>query len=91
LKPKPTQTQTLLRPTSPQQQTARVLRKLLPGSKLRACLLNKATAAGSDLSKVDILIANPLRLRALVEEGKVDLSHVSARHRHAVVQMRGLL
>lgn len=33
-------------------QTARVLRKLLPGTKLRACLLNKATAAGSDFSKV---------------------------------------
>lgn len=36
-------------PTAPQ--TARVLRKLLPGTKLRACLLSKATAAGSDFSK----------------------------------------
>ncbi|KIY97098.1 DEAD-box ATP-dependent RNA helicase 57, partial [Monoraphidium neglectum] len=58
-------------------QTARVLRKLLPGTKLRACLLSKATAAGSDFAKVDILVANPLRLRTLVEDGKMDLSHLS--------------
>ena len=58
-------------------QTARVLRKLLPGTKLRACLLSKATAAGSDFSKVDILVANPLRLKALVEGGRVDLSRLS--------------
>jgi ATP-dependent RNA helicase DDX52/ROK1 len=33
-------------------QTARVLKRLLPGTKLKACLLSKATAAGSDFSKV---------------------------------------
>lgn len=29
--------------------------------------------------QVDILIANPLRLRTLVEEGKVTLAHVRGR------------
>ena len=57
-------------------QTARVLKQLLPGAKLRACLLSKATAAGSDLTKVDVLVANPLRLKVLSEEGRVDLSQV---------------
>jgi ATP-dependent RNA helicase DDX52/ROK1 len=58
-------------------QTARVLRQLLPGSKLRACLLSKSTAAGSNMGAVDVLVANPLRLKVLVEEGRVDLAQVS--------------
>lgn len=57
-------------------QQARVLKLLLPGSGARACLLTKATAAGSDLGKVDILLANPLRLVHLLEEGKVELDQV---------------
>lgn len=57
-------------------QTARVLKLLLPGSGLRCCLLNKNSAVGSDFSKVDVLVANPLRLKGLVEDGKIDLSKV---------------
>lgn len=57
-------------------QTGRVLKLLLPGLRLRASLLSKATAAGSDFSKVDILLANPLRLGAMADEGKLDLSQV---------------
>lgn len=33
-------------------------------------------AGSSDFSKVDVLIANPLRLKVLEEQGKVDLSKV---------------
>lgn len=58
-------------------QTARVLKLLLPGSGLRCCLLNKSSATGSDFSKVDVLVANPLRLKGLVEDNKIDLSKVS--------------
>ncbi|GLI66727.1 hypothetical protein VaNZ11_010667 [Volvox africanus] len=54
-------------------QQARVIKLLLPGTGLRACLLSKATATGSDFTKVDLLLANPLRLVNLVEEGKVAL------------------
>lgn len=57
-------------------QQARCLKLLLPGSGLRGSLLSKATAAGSDFSKVDILLANPLRLLSLIEAKKVDLSEV---------------
>ncbi|EFJ45762.1 hypothetical protein VOLCADRAFT_118300, partial [Volvox carteri f. nagariensis] len=53
---------------------ARVLKLLLPGTGLRGCLLTKSTAAGSDFSKVDVLLANPLRLVKMVEEGKVQLA-----------------
>ena len=60
-------------------QTARVLKLLLPGSGLRCCLLNKSSAVGSDFSKVDVMVANPLRLKGLVEDGKVDLSKVGCR------------
>lgn len=59
-------------------QTARVLKLLLPGTGLRCCLLNKNSAVGSDFSKVDVLVANPLRLKGLVEGGKVDLSKVGS-------------
>ena len=57
-------------------QTGRVLVPLLPGLKLRASVLSKATASGTDFSKVDILLANPLRLGAMAREGSIDLSHV---------------
>ncbi|KAL4438005.1 hypothetical protein ABPG77_004226 [Micractinium sp. CCAP 211/92] len=55
-------------------QTARVLKLLLPGLRIRCSVLSKATAAGTDFSKVDILMAQPLRLGAMAEEGRVDLS-----------------
>ncbi|KFM27146.1 DEAD-box ATP-dependent RNA helicase 57 [Auxenochlorella protothecoides] len=45
--------------------SARVLALLLPGLGLRAALLSKATAAGTDFARVDVLLANPLRLAAL--------------------------
>lgn len=57
-------------------QTGRVLMPLLPGLKLRCTVLSKATAAGCDFDKVDILLANPLRLDAMAREGKIDLSSV---------------
>jgi ATP-dependent RNA helicase DDX52/ROK1 len=57
-------------------QTGRVLMPLLPGLKLRCSVLSKATAAGCDFTKVDILLANPLRLEVLAREGKIDLSTV---------------
>lgn len=57
-------------------QSARVLAPLLPGLKVRASVLNKSTAAGTDFAKVDILFANPLRLGALSQENKIDLSNV---------------
>jgi superfamily II DNA/RNA helicase len=58
-------------------QTARVLRLLLPGSGLRCCLLSPGTAGGADFSTdVDVLVANPLRLKVLLEAGRLDLSQV---------------
>lgn len=57
-------------------QTGRVLVPLLPGLKLRCSVLSKATAAGTDFSKVDILLANPLRLESMTREAKIDLGHV---------------
>lgn len=57
-------------------QSARVLKVLLPGLRLRCSILSKATAAGTDFSKVDILLANPLRLGTMSLEGKIDLSSV---------------
>lgn len=57
-------------------QTGRVLAPLLPGLGLRASVLSKATASGTDFSKVDILLANPLRLGGMTREGSVDLSTV---------------
>lgn len=57
-------------------QTARVLKLLLPGLRIRCSVLTKATAAGTDFSKVDVLLAQPLRLGAMAEEGRIDLSHV---------------
>ena len=57
-------------------QQLRVLKLLLPGSGLRGSLLSKATVAGTDFSKVDVLLANPLRLSHLLDEKKIDLSQV---------------
>jgi ATP-dependent RNA helicase DDX52/ROK1 len=57
-------------------QTGRVLMPLLPGLKLRCSVLSKATAAGTDFSKVDILLANPLRLESMAKEGKIQLDNV---------------
>lgn len=58
-------------------QTGRVLMPLLPGLKIRCSVLSKATAAGCDFNnKVDILLANPLRLESMAKEGKIDLSTV---------------
>lgn len=58
-------------------QTGRVLMPLLPGLKIRCSVLSKATAAGCDFNnKVDILLANPLRLEYMAREGKIDLSTV---------------
>jgi hypothetical protein len=57
-------------------QQMRVLTQLIGGSGLRAQQLTKATAAGSDWGKVDVLIANPLRALSLVEEGKLGLGQV---------------
>jgi hypothetical protein len=59
-------------------QQMRVLQLLLPGTGLRAALLSKATAAGSDWRKVDVLVGNPLRLLGLVTAGALDLSQVGA-------------
>ena len=58
-------------------QTGRVLMPLLPGLKIRCSVLSKATAAGCDFnSKVDILLANPLRLESMAREGKIHLGAV---------------
>ena len=55
---------------------ARCLKLLLPGSGLRGSLLTKSTAAGTDFGKVDVLLANPLRLLSMIEAKKIDLSQV---------------
>ncbi|MEW5296778.1 MAG: hypothetical protein WDW36_000033 [Sanguina aurantia] len=57
-------------------QQARSLKQLLPGAKLSACLLSKSTAAGSNFDKVDVLLANPLRLATMVEGKKIVLANV---------------
>lgn len=57
-------------------QQARTLKLLIPGSGLRGSLLAKSTAAGTDWTKVDILLANPLRLLTLVQANKISLSNV---------------
>jgi hypothetical protein len=43
---------------------------------VRCSVLSAATAAGTDFSKVDLLLATPLRLGSMHGEGKVDLSGV---------------
>jgi ATP-dependent RNA helicase DDX52/ROK1 len=62
-------------------QSARVLAPLLPGLRLRLSVLSKSTAAGTDFSRVDVLLAQPLRLGAMAREGRVDLAGV----RHLVL------
>jgi ATP-dependent RNA helicase DDX52/ROK1 len=57
-------------------QQARTLKLILPGSGLRGSLLTKSTAAGTDWKKVDILLANPLRLLSLIESKKISLEAV---------------
>lgn len=52
-------------------QTARVLTQLLPDTALKGSLLAKATAAGSDFRKVDVLIATPLLLVESITAKKV--------------------
>jgi len=57
-------------------QSARILRILSRGvSGLKSCLLTKATA-GNDFSKVDVLVATPMRLKILLQHEKIDLSKV---------------
>ena len=57
-------------------QSARILRILSRGvSGLKSCLLTKATA-GNDFSKVDIVVATPMRLKILLQHDKIDLSKV---------------
>jgi ATP-dependent RNA helicase DDX52/ROK1 len=57
-------------------QSARILRILSRGvSGLKSCLLTKATA-GNDFSKVDIVVATPMRLKTLLQHDKINLSKV---------------
>jgi ATP-dependent RNA helicase DDX52/ROK1 len=57
-------------------QSARILRVLSRGvSGLKSCLLTKATA-GNDFSKIDILVATPMRLKVLLQHDKINLSKV---------------
>lgn len=57
-------------------QTARCLLLLLKGLKLRCTLLTAAVAAGTDFSKMDLVVATPKRLRHLVKAKQVDLASV---------------
>ena len=43
---------------------------------MSVCHLLCVAAGAVEFSKVDVLIANPLRLKALEAQGKVDLSKV---------------
>jgi len=55
-------------------QTGRCLSLLTAKLGITSVVLSKSTAAGSDFSKVDVLLATPLRLTKLAEEGRLDLS-----------------
>ncbi|KAK9817077.1 hypothetical protein WJX72_009194 [[Myrmecia] bisecta] len=57
-------------------QSARCLLLIVKGLKLRCSLLSRATAEGTDFFKVDILLANPLRLAGLVSSKQINLSSV---------------
>ncbi|DBB08240.1 TPA: hypothetical protein ACH3X3_008419 [Trebouxia sp. C0006] len=57
-------------------QTARCLLLLLKGLKLRCTLLTAAVAAGTDFSKMDLVVATPKRLSHLVKAKQVDLASV---------------
>jgi DEAD/DEAH box helicase len=52
-------------------QTMRVLKLLVPGMAMKASLLAKSTAAGTDFSKVDMLMATPLLLVEMLQQDKV--------------------
>jgi superfamily II DNA/RNA helicase len=52
-------------------QTARVLKLLLPNTGLKGTLLATSTLAGTDFSKVDMLIATPLLLVEAIGQSKV--------------------
>lgn len=54
-------------------QSHRALKLLLPHSSLRGSLLTKATVAGTDFARVDILIATPLLLVQTIQASKVRL------------------
>lgn len=51
-------------------QSHRALKLLLPHSSVRGSLLCKATVAGTDFSRVDILIATPLLLVQTIQSSK---------------------
>ncbi|KAL3161101.1 hypothetical protein ABBQ38_009483 [Trebouxia sp. C0009 RCD-2024] len=57
-------------------QTARCLLLLLKGMKLRCTLLTAAVAAGTDFSKVHLVVATPKRLAHLVKAKQIDLASV---------------
>ncbi|DBA84948.1 TPA: hypothetical protein ACH3X2_005689 [Trebouxia sp. C0005] len=57
-------------------QTARCLLLLLKGLKLRCTLLTAAVAAGTDFSKMDLVVATPKRLSHLVKAKQVNLASV---------------
>eukprot|EP00891_Asterochloris_glomerata_P007849 jgi/Astpho2/7849/Aster-06135 len=57
-------------------QTARVLLQLVRGLKLRTSLLSSAAAAGTDFSKVDIVITAPLRAAKLIRKQHLLLGDV---------------
>ncbi|KAL3162808.1 hypothetical protein ABBQ32_009266 [Trebouxia sp. C0010 RCD-2024] len=57
-------------------QTARCLLLLLKGMKLRCTLLTAAVAAGTDFSKVHLVVATPKRLAHLVKAKHIDLALV---------------
>ena len=61
-------------------QSHRALKLLLPGTSLRGSLLCKATVAGTDFSRVDMLIATPLLLVQTIQGHKVSL-HPPSNHR----------
>jgi hypothetical protein len=57
-------------------QTAGCLKVLLPGCGVKGMLLAKCTAAGSDFSKVDVLIATPLLLVESLQASKVRIRNL---------------
>lgn len=65
-------------PTKPlAQQIWREFQKCGAGSRVRgAALVSKGVEKGTDLGKVDVLFATPLRLGHMVQRGAVDLSGV---------------
>lgn len=58
-------------------QSYRVLKLLVAGTGISGSLLSKSTAAGTNFSAVDILIATPLLLVQLLRDKKVRLHAAS--------------